>query len=127
MNAEVKTSTIAGGLILVTLVSDVVTLVAGAQLSVEKSAFRLALTVILAFALHKRANWARWWVGILHTIGLLITPLIFTSELSKEILYSWAGIWVLLLFLFNLWVAYSLLIDRSVRNYFTGMPENTAR
>jgi hypothetical protein len=127
MNAEVKTSTIAGGLILVTLVSDVVTLVAGAQLSVEKSAFRLALTVILAFTLHKRANWARWWVGILQTIGLLVTPLIFMSELFKEIFYSWVGIWVLLLFSFNLWVAYSLLIDRSVRNYFTGMPENTAR
>jgi hypothetical protein len=124
MTGEQKTNTVADGIILFTLVSTVLVVAARGESSMGISAIRLTFTVLFAFALIRRANWARWLYGLLQIVGLLMTPFLFTSEIFKDLIYSWLGVWMLIGSIFNLWVVYCLLIDRSVHEYFTAKSEN---
>lgn len=119
MNPERKTQIVAAGIVLVPVVTGLVIWQETGNPSLAKNSFRIALSVVFAIALLRRANWARWLVGILSTLALATWLLIFLDwGALKHVILSWAGIWMLAMTLFYIWTAYTLMVDRTVIAYF---------
>jgi len=119
MNAQQKTRNVAAGIVLSGLLGSLIVLLSGGYLNTAKEALSISISVVTATALIKRANWARWLIGVGATLGLLLTIiLLFDSRFFGLIFQSWLGLWFLLATGFTCWVIYTLFFDRQVVRYF---------
>lgn len=119
MTGKQKTGIAAGGIVLVAVVSALLILLSTGKMDLGKSTLRIVFSVIFAFSLIRRATWARWLVGVLSGLSAAMSLFIFLDgDMSKTIIMSWTGVWMILMTGFYLWVTYSLLFDRDVVAYF---------
>jgi hypothetical protein len=119
MSPAQKTQIVAAGIVIVPIVTALIIWQEPANTSIAKNSFRIALSVVFAASLLRRAIWARWVVGILSVLALATWLLIFLDwDALKRVVLSWAGIWMLGMSLFYVWTTYTLLVDRTVIAYF---------
>jgi len=119
MNGAQKTHFVAGGVVLGAVVTSLLIWLSIGQLAIGKHSFRVAFSVVLAFSLVRRATWARWFVGILSVLSLAMSLFVlFDWQAFESVMLSWMGIWMALMTIFYIWVAYTLLFDREVIAYF---------
>ena len=119
MTGKQKTGIAAGGIVLAATASALLILLSTGKMDLGKSALRITFSVIFAFSLIRRATWARWLVGVLSGLSAAMSLFIFLDwEMGRSVLMSWAGVWMILMTGFYLWVTYCLLFDREVVAYF---------
>ena len=119
MSAEQKTRIVAVGIFLSGLLGSLIVLISGGHLNAAKEALSISISLVTAIALIKRANWARWLIGIGATLGVLLSLLlIFDGRFVVMIFQSWLGLWFLLVMAFTCWVIYTLFFDRQIVRYF---------
>ena len=119
MSAERKTRMVALGVVVSGLLGSLIVLISGGQLNAAKEALSISISIVSAIALIKRANWARWLIGIGASLGVLFSLLpIFDRRAFAMLFQSWFGLWFLLVMAFSCWVVYSLFFDRQVVRYF---------
>jgi hypothetical protein len=121
MTSPNKIQCVAGGLLFVTIISNASELVLAESINPVVMTMQISFAVIFAYALLQRARWARWTVGILSGIGVLLTILLLLTSWNQisSLIITWPGILMFLLLLFHSWVTYTLLIDKKVSVLFS--------
>jgi hypothetical protein len=119
MTGKQKTSIAACGIVLVAVASALLILLSTGKMDLGKSALRIAFSVIFSLSLIRRAAWARWLVGVLSGLSVVMSLFIFLDwDMAKSVIMSWTGVWMMLMTGFYFWVTYCLLFDRDVGAYF---------
>lgn len=119
MTGKQKTAIVAIGTVLVSFVSIVTLLILTDGAKLVPRGIRFTMTCFFSFYLFRRAGWSRWVVGILSALAA-ITSVVGFFSLGKNgaPLLSFFGVWLGLMGVFYAWVAYTLLIDKTVAGYF---------
>lgn len=117
---ERKIQIIGIGLISIPIVTALLIWQAASAISLVEYSLKFVISWILVFSLQRRAVWARWLVGILSILSLILSLQIFYAwDVVKYVVLSWAGIWMLVVTIFYAWTAYTTLFDKSVIDYFS--------
>lgn len=115
MEARRKIQIVAGGLVLIPVATAILVWHEAGNPSTVEHGLKIAFSWVLAFSLLRRAAWARWLVGVLSVLSLVVSLQVIPAWSEVEpVVRSWVGIWMLMVAIFYLWIACTLLIDRSV-------------
>ncbi len=119
MSGQQKTTLVAISIVAFSLVSIILllTLTGGDKLAMR--GFRFVLTCVFAFFLWRGAGWSRWLVGSLSLLSIVLSVFGFIGLSASGVpMLSVIGIWMIVMTLFYMWVAYMLFLDRDVASHF---------
>lgn len=119
VNGEVKVRRIAVAMVAVSLLSIVLlTILSGSDKLIVRGV-RFLFTCLLAFYLVRGASWARMVVGVLFVLGAITSILAFLGIESLGLPhFSLLGIWLVLMAIYYLVLAYYLFLDQEVAQHF---------
>lgn len=119
MIGQRKTAMVAIGTIIFSLVSIILLQALGGDEKIVPRVVRFVFTCVFAFFLWKGAGWARWLVGILSILAVIMSIIGFFGLSAAGVpMFSILGIWMAVMTMFYAWVSYMLLIDKDVGSHF---------
>lgn len=119
MTGEQKTRIVATALILFSLVNILLLLSLTGGASLVPRAIRFGFTCLLSFFLFRGASWSRWFVGISAGLGVVFSLIGWFGLAATQIsMFSFLGIWMVVMAVFYGWVAFMLLFDKDVSQHF---------
>ncbi|MGJ8677956.1 MAG: hypothetical protein ACSHX0_10600 [Akkermansiaceae bacterium] len=119
MSGEQKIKTVSITLIIYSLISISLLLAITGGANVIPRGVRFIVTCILSFFLFTGAPWSRWFVGISSALGVIVSLVSWFGLSGSQIsMFSFLGIWMVVMAVFYGWVAYMLLFDKDVSQHF---------
>jgi hypothetical protein len=120
MSGEQKIRTVSIALIIFSLINIALLLTITGGAGLIPRSIRFVVTCILSFFLFTGATWARWFVGISSVLGVIVLIVTWFGLSGSQLsMFSFLGIWTVIMAAFYGWVAFMLLFDKDVSQHFS--------